>query len=127
MAALGFDVAAEYFYALGAPLPMAIDADQRYAMATHMRAEQLESRLEDAILGRIIPKPAGMTAAEAAAQIARRLVALGLDGAADSTLPSAGEDFCRCTCAVATVAAVSSTARADGNERALMALTPRMS
>ena len=86
MAALGFSVTAEAFYALGASLPMAIGADQRYVMATNMRPEQLESTLEDAMLGGIIPgPPAGVTPAQAAAAVTRRLVALGTHGAADHT------------------------------------------
>ncbi|MGF7233691.1 MAG: neuraminidase-like domain-containing protein, partial [Frankia sp.] len=86
MAALGFDVSAESFYALGARLPISLGADQRYALATNMRPAQVEEQLAQAILGGVIPGVPNVSAAHAAAQVARRLVALGSDGATDRSM-----------------------------------------
>lgn len=86
MPALGFSVDPEYFYALGAALPMSIGPAQRYTMAATMSANHIEGQLESALLGGIIPIPAGMSATDAASQVARRLVALGLEEAGVSTL-----------------------------------------
>jgi hypothetical protein len=68
-----FEVPREYFYALGAALPIGVAANDRLTLATSLSEAQLAATLQGAIDSGVIPSNLSITALQAA----RRITALG--------------------------------------------------